>query len=77
MSSMSQQMLSERLIDLQRTVERLTGHLHYLQQQLATVRGTTERRRAPLWRRLNSSLGRGGKRPFRENRRIGDATRSI
>jgi len=78
MSSVSHQVLGERLIDLQRTVERLTSHLQYLQQQLAMVQGATERRREPwLWRRFNASWGRESARRFRENRRIGNAARTV
>jgi hypothetical protein len=73
MSAPDSQVITARLFDLQRTVERLSHHVNDLQSQLVKSHGT---RRIPkslgattIWQRLAGWRVQPTGRPVRENRR--------
>jgi hypothetical protein len=72
MSATDSHMITARLVDLQRTVERLSHHVHDLQSQLLKVQ-TKHRRPAlgkpSIWQRLSRSNAASVDRPIRENKR--------
>jgi hypothetical protein len=80
MSSPDSQILTARLRDLQRTVERLSHHVNDLQSQLVKAQ---ESQRPPklwgssIWQRLSGRRVEPPGRPVRENRRkLGHALHS-
>ena len=72
MSVSESHIITARLVDLQRTVERLTRHVNDLQSQLVEVHGA---QRVPrrwglyIWQRLAGRGLQSTGRPVRENRR--------
>lgn len=81
MSAPDTQMITARLLDLQRTVERLSHHVNDLQSQLVKSRGITRISTFPgpatIWQRLSGWRGQSMGRPVRENRRkMSDAVHS-
>jgi len=80
MSAPESHIITARLLDLQRTVERLTHHVNDLQSQLVEAQGVVRMPRrwgSSIWQRL---AGRGFQptgRPVRENRRLGHALSTI
>jgi len=73
MSAPDTQMITARLLDLQRTVERLSHHVSDLQSQLVKSRGIARIPTSPgpatIWQRLSGWRGQPMGRPVRENRR--------
>lgn len=72
MSAPDSQIITARLLDLQRTVERLSHHVNDLQSQLVKARGTQRMPklwRSGIWQRLAGRRGQSTGRPVRENRR--------
>jgi hypothetical protein len=72
MSAPDSHIIAARLLDLQRTVERLSHHVNDLQSQLMEAQG---RQRIPrfwgssMWQRLAGRHAESMGRPVRENRR--------
>jgi hypothetical protein len=73
MSAPDTQMITARLLDLQRTVERLSHHVNDLQSQLVKSRGIARIPTSPgpatIWQRLAGWRSQPTGRPIRENRR--------
>lgn len=72
MSARESYIITARLLDLQRTVERLTHHVKDLQSQLVEARGTPpmpRRSGSSMWHRLVRQCLEPTARPVRENRR--------
>jgi hypothetical protein len=73
MSAPDSQIIAARLLDLQRTVERLSHHVNDLQSQLVKSRGTARIPKssgpATIWQRLAGWRVQPTGRPVRENRR--------
>lgn len=72
MSIPESHIITARLLDLQRTVERLTHHVNDLQSQLVEAHGTQRvprRWRSSIWQRLAGGGLQSTGRPVRENRR--------
>ena len=73
MSAPDSQIITARLLDLQRTVERLSQHVNDLQSQLLKSRSTARVPKSStpttIWRRLAGWRVQPTGRPVRENRR--------
>jgi hypothetical protein len=73
MSAPDSQMITARLLDLQRTVERLSHHVNDLQSQLVKARGIARIPKSSgpttIWQRLAGWRVQSTGRPVRENRR--------
>lgn len=73
MSAPDSQIITARLLDLQRTVERLSHHVNDLQSQLIKSRGIARIPKssasATIWQRLAGWRVQPTGRPVRENRR--------
>jgi hypothetical protein len=73
MSAPDSQIITARLLDLQRTVERLSRHVNDLQSQLVKSRGIARipKSSSPItiWQRLAGWRVQPTGRPVRENRR--------
>lgn len=73
MSAPDTQIITARLLDLQRTVERLSHHVNDLQTQLVKSRGIAcipaSSGPATIWQRLAGWRSQPTGRPVRENRR--------
>ena len=81
MSAPDSQRITARLLDLQRTVERLSQHVNDLQSQLVKSRGITRIPKSSgpttIWQRLAGWRFQPTGRPVRENRRkLSDALHS-
>jgi hypothetical protein len=84
MSTTDSHIITARLLDLQRTVERLSHHVNDLQSQLVKAHGmsrTPKLWRSSIWQRLagrNLQSMDSMDRPVRENRRkVSHAVHSI
>ena len=72
MSAPESHVITARLLDLQRTVERLTHHVKDLQSQLVEAQGAQRMPRrwgSSIWQRLAGRCLQSTGRPVRENRR--------
>ena len=73
MSAPDSQMITARLLDLQRTVERLSHHVNNLQSQLVKSRSIARLSKSAgpttIWQRLVGWRVQPAGRPVRENRR--------
>ncbi|WP_447983539.1 hypothetical protein [Nitrospira sp. Nam74] len=73
MSAPDSQIITARLLDLQRTVERLSRHVNDLQSQLVKSRGIARIPKSSsaitIWQRLAGWRVQPTGRPVRENRR--------
>ena len=72
MSAPESHIITARLLDLQRTVERLTHHVKDLQSQLVEAQGAQRMPRrwgSSIWQRLAGRCLQSTGRPVRENRR--------
>jgi len=72
MSAPESHIITARLLDLQRTVERLTHHVKDLQSQLVEAQGAQRMPRrwgSSIWQRLAGQCLQSTGRPVRENRR--------
>jgi hypothetical protein len=72
MSAPDSHIITARLLDLQRTVERLSHHVNDLQSQLIEAQGLQRRPRRWgffMWQRLAGRRAEFMERPVRENRR--------
>ena len=72
MSAQDSHIITARLLDLQRTVERLSHHVHDLQSQLIAAQGVQRMPRfwgSSMWQRLAGRRVTPMGRPVRENRR--------
>jgi hypothetical protein len=72
MSAPDSHIITARLLDLQRTVERLSHHVNDLQSQLIEAQGLQRKPRrwgSSMWQRLAGRRAEFMERPVRENRR--------